>query len=217
MSSDTKVDAMINLVRNIPNIQKNPLDYVLETIQFSNEQTLWLEFGVYKGSTINKISEYSSSTVYGFDSFEGLPTDWRPKYSKGAFSLEGQMPEVRQNVRLVKGWFEDTLKPFLETQQKKISFLHIDSDLYSSAKYILDTCREYFTDNCMVVFDELVNFEYFEDKNSELMAFYDFIQETQIPWKWVGMEGELNLTLTKGIKGYYYPYHQSVAVCFNPC
>src|SRR5688500_2905006 len=39
---------------------------------------LWLEFGVGKGSTIDFIAGHSfGRTVVGFDSFEGLPEDWK--------------------------------------------------------------------------------------------------------------------------------------------
>src|SRR5215813_11465964 len=35
------------------------------------------EFGVYKGKTVNHIASLTSKTVFGFDSFEGLPEDWK--------------------------------------------------------------------------------------------------------------------------------------------
>src|SRR5690349_16469603 len=44
-----------------------------------------LEFGVYSGTTINRIAEADySRTVWGFDSFEGLPERWRAGYPPGA-------------------------------------------------------------------------------------------------------------------------------------
>lgn len=212
----SKLERLLEFIRPIPDIQKNPLDYVLEQLQTKKEKdSLWLEFGVYKGTSINHISTYTQKTVYGFDSFEGLPHDWRPKYEKGAFSLQGQLPVVNENVRLIKGLFEETLEGFLQEQNKKIEFIHIDSDLYSAAKYILDTCAPYFAENCYIVFDELVNFEYFESDTSELMALFDFLQDHTVEWEWVGMRGPLNLTLTKGIKGYYYSYFQNAAICIK--
>jgi len=208
-----KVSNMIKLINNIPDIQKNPLNYVVEDIK-PDTNFLWLEFGVYKGDTIKLIARNTRNNVYGFDSFEGLSEYWRPKYDKGAFSIEGEIPQLGENIILIKGLFQDTLIDFLKEKNTKISFIHIDSDLYSSAKYVLDTCKSYFNDTCYVVFDELVNFEYFESDKSELMALYDFIQENNITYKWIGMHGDLNLSFVKGIKGYYYPYHQNVAICF---
>lgn len=49
-----------------------------------------LEFGVFKGESINAISELlPSATIYGFDSFLGLPEDWvggMSAMAKGAFN-----------------------------------------------------------------------------------------------------------------------------------
>jgi S-adenosyl-L-methionine methyltransferase len=38
---------------------------------------LILEFGVYSGRTINHLASLTQQTIFGFDSFEGLPEDWR--------------------------------------------------------------------------------------------------------------------------------------------
>ena len=39
--------------------------------------TLWLEFGVFQGRTINYISSFTNDKVYGFDCFNCLPEKWR--------------------------------------------------------------------------------------------------------------------------------------------
>lgn len=76
---------------------------------------LFLEFGVFEGKTINHMSRLlSDRTFYGFDSFEGLPETWHAGYEKGHFSLDGDLPWVNPNVKLVKGWFNDTLPAFLK-------------------------------------------------------------------------------------------------------
>jgi hypothetical protein len=43
------------------------------------------------------------------------------------------------NVQLIKVYFNETLLNFIESENKKVSFIHIDADLYSSTKYIFDT------------------------------------------------------------------------------
>ena len=96
------------------------------------------EFGVFQGESINHIAERIPGTeIYGFDSFEGLPEDWRAEVKTGHFKVQ-QLPTVRNNVRLVKGWFDKTVPAFLEQHPEPAAYLHIDSDLYSSAKTILD-------------------------------------------------------------------------------
>jgi len=44
-----------------------------------------------------------------------------------------------RNVTFVVGLFNETLLPFLGSTPGRVAFLHIDSDLYTSAKYVLKT------------------------------------------------------------------------------
>ena len=78
-----------------------------------------LEFGVWSGNSVNLIASLlPSSKVYGFDSFEGLPEAWFGKADGiGQFSRNGELPQVRENVELVVGWFDHVLAPFLDTHE----------------------------------------------------------------------------------------------------
>ena len=49
---------------------------------------LFLEFGVHKGHSIKKLSSKTESMFYGFDSFEGLPENWRTSNDKGVFACD---------------------------------------------------------------------------------------------------------------------------------
>lgn len=212
MNCYTKEKCM-ELLKDIPDLGKDPLYYVFEDMNIQQDDTLFLEFGVYKGDSINYISSHTNGMVYGFDCFRGLPENWRPGHPKGEFDLSGILPTVNSNVVLIKGYFQDTLRPFLKEKNKQISFVHIDSDLYSSAIYILNTIKPYLTKNAIIIFDELVNFEYFECKDSELAAFSEFITNNpDFHFKWIGMKGAVDFTLTKGIRGYYFYMGHSVGV-----
>jgi len=121
-----------------------------------------LEFGVYSGTTVNLISAMlKEDNIFGFDSFEGLPEDWKisrnekfNKHKKGYFAVDA-LPKVNDNVILVKGFFNQSLKPWIEEHRPtQIKFLHVDSDLYSSAIYILDILNEYIVPRTVIVFDE---------------------------------------------------------------
>ena len=192
---------------NILDIKKNPLDYVFEDLQLKHKPgTLWLEFGVYTGNTINYISKFTNEKVYGFDSFEGLPEKWRDGFDKGTFNTNGELPVVNENVVLIKGWFNETLLNFIQKQNKKISFIHIDSDLYSSTKYVLTTLKKYIDNDCIIVFDELVNYPGFDGENGELKAWSEFITENYVNYNWIGMNGNLNDTGGE---------HEKVAVVIN--
>jgi hypothetical protein len=107
------------------------------------------------GRTISHIAGLTER-VYGFDSFEGLPEDWRSGFVKGAFA--GDLPPVPPNAVLIKGWFEKTLPEFLGKQQGPVAFLHIDCDLYSSTKTIFDLLAPRIVRGTVIVFDEYFNY-----------------------------------------------------------
>ena len=76
-------------------------------MQFEHKHdTLWLAFGVFHGGTINYISNFTKNKVYGFDSFEGLPEKWRDGFEKGCFNMNGELPQVKENVALIKGFLK---------------------------------------------------------------------------------------------------------------
>ena len=197
---------MLGIIENIPNIHTYPLEYVFEHMKLKHKQnTLWLEFGVASGRSINYISKFTNDKVYGFDSFEGLPEKWRDGYDKGVFSSNGNLPNVNMNVELIKGWFNETLLNFIQTHNKKVSFIHMDADLYSSTKYIFEILKDYIDKDCIIIFDELVNYPGFDGETGELKAFYEFITENKVDYEWIGMDGT-----PMNIDG-----HQSVALIIH--
>jgi hypothetical protein len=147
-----------------------------------------LEFGVYQGTTINIISNFfQNDTVYGFDSFEGLPEDWitvknskKVHWHKGFFSVD-KIPVVNSNVVLIKGWFENTLPDWVTNNSGPIKFLHIDSDLYSSAKCILDNLNNYIISGTIIVFDDFYFWQkpnrYTEWSQGEFKALQEWITD----------------------------------------
>jgi hypothetical protein len=199
---------MLSIIQNIPNVNTFPLKYVFEHMKLKHKKnTLWLEFGVASGNTINYISKFTKSKVYGFDSFEGLPEKWRDGFNKGAFNSNGNLPEVNSNVELIKGWFNKTLPNFIKMHNKKVSFIHMDADLYSSTKYVLDVLKDYIDKDCIIVFDELLNYPGFDGKKGELRAFYEFITENIVDYEWIGMNGK-----PTGMSGYD---HENVALIIH--
>jgi hypothetical protein len=167
------------------------LDYVLwRRRDLIRRDGLWLEFGVHKGSTINRIAKAAPGLVHGFDSFEGLPEDWnrgRQISRKGAFDLGGALPKVRANVRLHKGWFEETLPPFLAETPGDVAFLHVDCDLYSSTKTVFEALGDRIGPGTVMVFDELINYATFREH--EWRALYELVRETGLAFDWIGTFG----------------------------
>jgi hypothetical protein len=209
----TKAKFMNEFISKIPNIKKYPLGYIFEDLNYQHKtDSLWLEFGVASGRTINYFSKFTQNTVYGFDSFEGLPSKWRDGFDIGAFNQHGKLPVVNSNVVLVKGWFSNTLKPFLMEKNQKVSFVHIDCDLYSSTKFVLDELKDFFDNECVLVFDELVNYPGFMGETGELLALYEFIRENNIEYEWIGMNGTLGNCNENHVCG---SAHEKVALCFK--
>jgi predicted O-methyltransferase YrrM len=142
------------------------------------------EFGVFKGESINYIAEIlSNADVYGFDSFEGLPEDWRAEVKAGHFKMQ-QLPAVRPNVRLVQGWFDKSLPAFLENHPEPAAYLHIDSDLYSSAKTILDLFASRIRPGTVIVFDEFFNYPGW--RQGEYKAFEEFVAAHGTQFDYIG-------------------------------
>lgn len=128
---------------------------------------LLLEFGVHNGDSINTLASMTEREIHGFDSFVGLPddgiipkkNDGGLKWYAGKLDRKGEMPEVRPNVRLYKGWFSDTLPAFYRENNGPAALLHIDSDIYSSAKFVLDASRDRIVEGTVILFDEYFNYE----------------------------------------------------------
>lgn len=111
-----------------------------------------LEFGVATGQTLKIIAERMAVT--GFDSFEGLPEYWRKGFEKGMFAQA--VPDVPE-AEIVVGLFEDTLSDWINNNPEKVrnlGLVHIDCDLYSSTKTILNELGGYLTPGVIVIFDE---------------------------------------------------------------
>ena len=141
------------------------------------------EFGVFKGSTLNHIAALTSKTVFGFDSFEGLPEKWNQSLNKGHFAVK-KLPRERENVTLIKGWFDQTLPSFLEQNKGMIGFLHVDCDLYSSTKIVFDLLQPRLTAGTVIVFDEYFNHPGWEQ--GEHKAFNEFLNKADLSPEYIG-------------------------------
>jgi hypothetical protein len=141
------------------------------------------EFGVFKGESINHLAQLTSQIIYGFDSFEGLPEEWGDTWKKGDFKIPG-LPKVRSNVTLVKGWYNESLPPFLKEHTGKVGFLHIDCDLYSSCKTVFELMESRLVPGTVIVFDEFFNYPQWEE--GEFKAFQEFLAKTKLSCEFIG-------------------------------
>lgn len=171
MSADFAVRVMPNAIQ---------FDHPHATLQWAAEQVpshydgMVLEFGVAEGTTLRIIAD-ELGFVYGFDSFDGLPEAWRSNYPKGTFACEP--PEV-DGAEIIVGLFQESLPSFLAKHADKVAFLHIDSDLYSSAAYVLDALTDRMQVGTIIVFDEFFNYPGWEQ--GEAQAFGEWTDRTKV-------------------------------------
>ena len=144
---------------------------------------MYCEFGVYAGTTINYIASKVETPVHGFDSFEGLPEDWRAGFAAGTFKVAG-LPGVRPNVNLYRGWFKDSLPRFVKDHPEPLAFGHLDADLYSSTKDVFDAVGDRIVGGTVLQFDEFFNYPGWQA--GEFKAFAEFCQARQAEVEYIG-------------------------------
>ena len=134
----------------------------------------------------------------GFDSFAGLPPDdvEHPRWTAGSFatnylhghpSLAYGAPITPESIarlflccglpipEIEVGWFSQTIKQTIPGKYPKIALLHIDSDLYQSAREVLFGVEPSLSDGTLVCFDDW--FMYKGNPNQgEQRAFGEFLQ-----------------------------------------
>jgi hypothetical protein len=204
-SNDFKTARLLhNQLKTIDYIDKNTIfefstwnnliDNCLEKV---TKGGFYLEFGVHTATSINNISSKIEGKIYGFDSFEGLPENWSHSgMDKGTFDMNGKFPKVNENVVLIKGWFDNSLPSFIkENNINRISFLHIDSDIYSSAKTVLDNLGKFIGAGTVILFDEY--FGYPGWLHHEYKAFNEFVESNNITYEYIGHKGQSCAVLIK--------------------
>lgn len=138
-----------------------------------------LDIGVFKGFSSYKAVEkllqlgVTNRDVYLYDTFEGMvkPTDEDGDKIKGIYKREtrngntswakGSLEEVKNNmeslkypkdrIHYVKGMVEDTL---LNHPHKKVAYMRLDTDYYSSTKIELDKLYPVLSPNGVVIVDD---------------------------------------------------------------
>ena len=158
---------------------------VVNSIQ--KNTALVCEFGVYKGRSINTLSQMLPNAVFfGFDSFTGLPEKWDGNdLDKGYFNLSGIPPVTNKNVEFRIGSFADTIPIFTKeiSEKTQIDLLHIDCDIYSSTKTILDLCHLNIKSGTIIIFDEY--FGYPNWRNHEHKAFTEFVDQYKYQFEYL--------------------------------
>jgi hypothetical protein len=148
------------------------VDWVKEALTELRDQNIpghIAEFGVFMGWWVNRLWELTeeigfSRDVYGFDSFKGL-SDPHPQFD-GSHWKKGQyecsLTKVRDNVRaaersrikLVEGFFADSLQTKEAQSVHRFCFARIDCDIYEPALQVLRYLGPRLSDKAILVFDD---------------------------------------------------------------
>ena len=172
--------------RDTTAIRKYAIDLALSNKNENSEELYYLEFGVYDGTSANFFSEHVKN-LYAFDSFQGLPEDWKGVHPKGTFSLKNKIPKLNSNVHMIVGWVEDTLDEFLEQHNPKINFVHLDMDLYKPTKFTLQKIKPFLINKSIILFDELYN--YINWKEGEFKALTEVFSNEEYEYKAFRLNG----------------------------
>lgn len=177
-STEAFVREQLPTVRTFP----HPGETLDHALSLAPESGMACEFGVFSGSTLKTIAAARSGRdVYGFDSFRGLPEDWRANIPAGAFHAE-RVPEV-DGATIIAGWFSETLPGFLAEHPGPVGFLHLDADLYSSTKTVLGEIGDRLRPGTVVLFDEYFNYPGWE--GHEHRAWREFVADHGVEFEYL--------------------------------
>lgn len=143
-----------------------------------------VEFGVARGRTFrNWCRLFPNRLVTGFDSWQGLPETWTWLFQKGAFA--GSRPSCPKNGLLIEGWFQDTLPQWIQQHRSEnIALIHMDCDLYSSTKTVLENLHTWIVPGTIIVFDEYMNYPGW--RQDEFMAWKEYVCEHKREYEYIG-------------------------------
>lgn len=155
-------------------------------IEQVNDGDVCLEFGVFNGRSINYMAEARpDSQFHGFDSFEGLPENWIPGREAGFFKTDQSKLRFHPNIAIHRGWFSDTLPPFVAALKTPVKFMHFDCDLGVSTNTVLTALQSVIVDSkSLLLFDEFYNYNGYEDH--EIASFLEFVNRTGANFEVVG-------------------------------
>lgn len=121
-----------------------------------------VECGVYHGFSLQLLANRTNRNIHGFDSFQGLPEAWKSGEPAGSYSTHGRLPVTAGHVQLHRGWFEETLPGFAAQLTAPVALLHVDCDLYSSTRTVLQHLGPHLAPGSLLVFDDFLSYEGYE-------------------------------------------------------
>lgn len=166
----------------------------------------FFEFGCHSGRTFSaavnaaKYLKMNNCEFFAFDSFKGLPeTDETQDgvFKTGEFSTSKKefIKIVKKNTNIeiddfhiIEGFYKTSLTDNLQSSMPKIGMLHIDVDLYSSTKDLLNFVKPLLVNGSVILFDDWYCFKPGTTHNyGEQKAVDEFLEINKsikfLPWK----------------------------------
>ena len=157
----------------LPEIHFNIWYFFDSVINKSIIKRPFYEFGVWRASSFKYLIK-KFKKGYGFDTFTGLPQDWKVGKNlekAGTYSSDGNIPNIEGGI-FIQGEFENTLPDFFSKKRPKASIINFDADLYSSTICALNYSKSIIDKNTILIFDEfLMNESWEEDEFKALNEF----------------------------------------------
>lgn len=157
-------------------------EYALSLVEDASRN--WCEFGVGEGETLDWFASRKprANRLFAFDSFEGLPEPWLV-YPAGHWKARAYSPN-RPDVVVVPGLFETSLTQDVARTIGPVGLAHIDCDLYTSTRVVLDRLGPYLQAESVLIFDEFYN--YFGWRDHEFLAFTEWVTAHQVEFEYLG-------------------------------
>lgn len=150
------------------------MKYQFDRVSLASISGNIVECGIGRGRTFLYLSHLAEEEglnreVWGFDSFEGFPepsvedtSPRNPKKGEWNYMSVNDMWKIlknagissewsKKNVKIIPGFFEDSLKAYSEAP---IALLHLDVDLYDSYMTTLNEFYKYVVKDGIILFDE---------------------------------------------------------------
>ena len=162
---------------------------IWNNIKLDSIQGDYIEFGIFKGKslyhsvkTAKKINAEKNITFWGLDSFEGFPVEnhefYKAKNFKASKSKVKNSFNKYKNVKIIDGYFEDTLSSDELQNIENISFAFIDCDIYESAQVAFNFIKSKMTRGGFIMIDDFTSI----DKNGNYIAksFFDIFDDKEV-------------------------------------
>ncbi len=149
----------------------------------------YIEFGIFKGKTLfhsikvaKKLKIFQEITFWGLDSFKGFPVENHEFYLSKNFKSSKELVEKPftkyENVKIIDGFFEDSVTTQQLVSIEKIAFAFVDCDIYESSEVAFKFLKNKIVKGGFIMIDDFTSI----DKNGNYIAksFFDNFQDRKI-------------------------------------